>query len=655
MMFKIKKLVLWPKRDEQNPRVVDFELNKVNVITGASRTGKTAIIPIIDYCLASSECTIPIHVIRESVAWYGVIIALSEGEMLIARMAPEGTNSSTKFFVLHEKDIAIPHHIDTPNDVLSNVKNRLDAISHVIMENRGDENNGYDNHISFRDLIHLNFQSQDVVANQSILFFKTHKNEHKQKLIQWFPYILGVESKEKIELQLKLKDIQKELRRLQKELANAQVLSDDWLFELHKQLQYAKEYGILKKNLTKELSQEEAIKYANIVLKTEIPDIFDDDCSEDVKKYANEIDSLRNENRFLNQRLKKIKDVLSCVSDNNSQNKKKIERLSIANWLKDNCVDKSTCPVCGKEGLPSENSTLQLLCSSVAKCEEHVVSELVIPESIDREKKDIQSKIDANKKQLKILEHNYQVAKEFDNNFSKEQKEREDYCKLVGKIESTLDLFSSLKDDSELNERLSLLKDSESECKQKLKELNEKNNLDFILSIIGQKMLGRLQTLDVDSAYVKIAPKFLINDLSIEVPDNKGDWHMLTEIGSASNWVSFHIALSTALQEYFHEQETQSSVPSFIIYDQPSQVYFPKTSRDEVLGDDEKAVQYSSEDDSSAVTKIFKTISDSVTEGLWQAIVLDHAGQELFKDIPNVHLVEEWRNGKKLIPAEWYE
>jgi predicted ATPase len=54
MYFQICKIVLWPKNDEK-PRTLEFELNKVNVITGASKTGKSAVVPIIDYCLGSEK------------------------------------------------------------------------------------------------------------------------------------------------------------------------------------------------------------------------------------------------------------------------------------------------------------------------------------------------------------------------------------------------------------------------------------------------------------------------------------------------------------------------------------------------------------------------------------------------------------------------
>src|SRR6218665_3498481 len=49
-----------PNLREFKPRRLQFDLGKVNVISGASRTGKSAVIPIIDYCLGSSTCSIPV-------------------------------------------------------------------------------------------------------------------------------------------------------------------------------------------------------------------------------------------------------------------------------------------------------------------------------------------------------------------------------------------------------------------------------------------------------------------------------------------------------------------------------------------------------------------------------------------------------------------
>lgn len=65
MYFQVEKIILWSKKVQYSYKTVDFCYDKINVITGASRTGKSAIIPIIDYCLGDGQCQIPVNTIRD--------------------------------------------------------------------------------------------------------------------------------------------------------------------------------------------------------------------------------------------------------------------------------------------------------------------------------------------------------------------------------------------------------------------------------------------------------------------------------------------------------------------------------------------------------------------------------------------------------------
>jgi hypothetical protein len=110
--------------------------------------------------------------------------------------------------------------------------------------------------------------------------------------------------------------------------------------------------------------------------------------------------------------------------------------------------------------------------------------------------------------------------------------------------------------------------------------------------------------------------------------------------------------MSLALQQFFLSL-SNSPVPGLLVYDQPSQVYFPKrlverqsdTDTDPVLGDE----------DVEAVQKVFSVLAKVTREsakGL-QIIVLDHASNNVWGGIDNVHLVEDWREGRKLVPESW--
>src|SRR5262249_25839883 len=129
----------------------------------------------------------------------------------------------------------------------------------------------------------------------------------------------------------------------------------------------------------------------------------------------------------------------------------------------------------------------------------------------------------------------------------------------------------------------------------------------------------------------------------------------LWEIGSGSNWLSYHLAIMLGLQQLFLAQ-SHSVVPSLLVIDQPSQVYFPKLLVQR-SAEGQPEPRFDRDEDVAAVHKAFAVVSQVVngSNGKLQAIVLDHAPETVWGDLPGIHLVEEWRGGKALVPAAWLE
>jgi hypothetical protein len=142
-----------------------------------------------------------------------------------------------------------------------------------------------------------------------------------------------------------------------------------------------------------------------------------------------------------------------------------------------------------------------------------------------------------------------------------------------------------------------------------------------------------------------------ITDLSLKVGGRSRE-DFLWEIGSGSNWLSYHVAISLALQQFFLSL-ARSAVPALLVYDQPSQVYFPKRLAERPSAD-EPETQLKDED-VEAVQKVFKVLARAVggSAAALQIIVLDHASANVWGGIENVHLVEDWREGRKLVPLDW--
>ena len=71
----------------------------LNIITGRSSTGKSAIIELFDYCTGNSENTIPEGVITDNADLYFVVLHAKETYLIIARtQAEKSTEAFYKIF-----------------------------------------------------------------------------------------------------------------------------------------------------------------------------------------------------------------------------------------------------------------------------------------------------------------------------------------------------------------------------------------------------------------------------------------------------------------------------------------------------------------------------------------------------------------------------
>ncbi len=82
MKSYIKNIIIFNKNGEK--RLVPLEQG-VNIITGESKTGKSALVEIIDYCLCSTRCTIPKGKITDFSHLYVLVMAIGDNTYVIAR------------------------------------------------------------------------------------------------------------------------------------------------------------------------------------------------------------------------------------------------------------------------------------------------------------------------------------------------------------------------------------------------------------------------------------------------------------------------------------------------------------------------------------------------------------------------------------------
>lgn len=657
MNFQVKNIVIWPKNENFGPRIIKFKLGKVNVITGKSRTGKTAIIPIVDYCLGSSKCLIPIEVIRDNASWYGLVISLDEDEFLIARKVPVGDKASNDFYYDRQQEIEIPHKIEEKNQSLESVKTILNGVCGLPYVESDENTSKLESRLSFRDLTRLILQSQDVVANQAILFYKSHKTEYRERLKKWFSFILGAENFELIEKRKRLKELQLIFVQKQREYERTKKVSNIWLNNILIDVQKLVHLGFVDGIETKENDQDELVSIAKKIIATPKSYLVsvkkaNDSFDADFKAFDLKEQEIDDEVARISKRLRNLAKVEKALQTVGNGTKRKIERLKISTWFENIAKESSKCPFCGGIEHPAASSEFEKISIALKKYENLASSSFEMPAAVSREKQNLQKRLEELDSERKMMEQRRNALFSENESAQQENSRQEEIYRSLGKLEKTVELIESLSDEGTLSEELIELQKRIDECEKYITEHDSKTLLEHRLAEISQLMLNHLKTLDVDPKYQNIPPEFSISELSIKVQDDSGYDHLLSEIGSASNWLSFHLALICALQEFFAQMRNPASfTPSFAIFDQPSQVYFPRTVKS---SDDDP--QYDP-DEINSVKKIFQTLSNSVTalNGKWQVIVLDHAGSDIYGSIENVYEVEEWRNGNYLIPMEWIE
>src|SRR5882672_3414760 len=219
MRLTILKVILWPKDLTQSVRVIQFAPGKINIITGESGSGKSTLTWIIDYCLGSEKCSIPVGLIRDVTGWFGLHLQLANTEMVVARRNPENQQTTSDIYWAEGQSLVIPPIIVEKNARVEDLKNRFNQISRLpSLDFSTDENVGFGGRPSCRDMAAFNFQPQHIVANPYTFFFKADTQEHREKLRIIFPLVLGAIDATTLAKQRELKDTERDHDRLNREL-----------------------------------------------------------------------------------------------------------------------------------------------------------------------------------------------------------------------------------------------------------------------------------------------------------------------------------------------------------------------------------------------------------------------------------------------------
>jgi hypothetical protein len=649
MYFQIEEIILWPRDTRFEPRRLPFELGMVNVISGESRTGKSAIIPIIDYCLGAEHCLIPVEAIRKACSWFGVLVRFQDTTRLFARREPGAQRSTDHMMYMEGEEIEIPL-APVKNSTVEAIKRLLDEIS-GLSNLEFDENKGFGGRVSFRDLAAFNFQPQNVIANPEVLFFKTDSHVHREKLRTIFPYVLGAVSPETLAKQHELARLEQELKRKQRELTESQEVSMQWLARLQAHVAQGRELGLIMRNLPADPSREELIDtLADVVSRGPTVSFT----AETIRASSEEGLSLEQEESDLSTALSQLKQrmtemdrVRHSAGSYSGALQVQRNRLNISQWLSEHTA--VGCPVCGGEQKPAK-TTLAELKSSLTEIEASAKSFKEVPVSFDRELQRVKKALTETSEKLGAV----RIRREALSRRSEAEKARQYQSRqadrFIGQTENALELYRRLGHDSQLREEVATLALKVDHLRTEVRANDIRRRTERALAQVNNLATAVLPNLDAERPNTPIVLD--ISDLTVKiVGTDRTD--LLSEVGSGSNWLSYHLAVILGLHQFFLTLR-RNPVPGFLVVDQPSQVYFPRKL---AIRKGEKQPREKLQDsDIESVKRIFATMGSTVkaAKGNLQIIVLDHAPKSVWGKHPALHEAAEWSEGaEKLVPLQW--
>jgi hypothetical protein len=650
MYFQLRKVVLWPRLNA-SPRVLELRPGLVNVISGASKTGKSAVIPIIDYCLGADKCAIPVGVIRENCAWFGVVIDTIEGQKLLARREPGDQQSTSDMVLIESPEVEVPSRIDqksTNVDAVKHMLNRLAGLSNLDFE-PGAEGT-YKSRPSFRDLMAFTFQPQNIVANPDVLFFKADTTEHREKLRTIFPYVLGAVTGEVLQARFELDRLGRILRRKETELRGIVSATSAWQLEAQGWIRRAIELGLLSPDLVIPSDWASIIDRLRQIVASHArsarPSLAGIDVTltrlEALRREETEVAAELTEHR---QRMNELRRLRESSDAYGGAMYIQRDRLALSTWLRSLVEADVTDPVV-KLGQGGRDELLNL-CENLEAVEVKLRTHPSVSGTLDRETlrqrvaaEEVLTRLNGVRTEIASLERDSGAAQEAAAQFDRMER-------FLGRLEQAIHLYDRADQSSALREEIAGLRAQIEQLQKAISESEIRRKLTNALAHVQNAANQFIPQLDAEWPDAPI--QLLVDDLTIKViRGTRSDY--LWEIGSGANWLAYHVATTLALQRFFLA-EPHHPVPGLLVYDQPSQVYFPKRSADESSSEP----MTWRDQDVVAVRKVFTLLGAEAraAKGRIQILVLDHAGEDVWEGLDGVELTEEWRGDLALVPTEW--
>lgn len=627
-------------------RILPFKTGSVNIITGKSATGKSALIDIVDYCLAKGSCNIP-HNLRKYISWFGLKLLIKDEVIFIARQNPyflgiKSVNSA--YYSPNESPEVAPSEPNTSIDGLKDMLSlKLGITKARFIPDKHHTRSEFD--VNIRHSLDYCFQQQEIISNKNALFSAVNDTFKKNDLKNTFPYFLGVIPENKLDLLKEKENLEKKLKAYVRTINENKRIIGEGFSRGVSLITECKGTGLIDSDVV--IPNE--IDEIKIILKTAqsvVPSFdYDIDLSEQLHPLYIESNTIKDRIKEINQEIESINCRKINFDSYNEEKTYQYLRLKPINLFDEESLVKH-CPLCSaniEKSIPKVEEIKNAFTDIATTLENTTVNFPKLDAHINRlneEKTELQFKLKQVSEKILALKKQEERYEDIKGMESK-------YLITVGRISLWLESFDLLETKDEILDEITDIESKLAKIAAELNDEKEKEKFRLILDSLNVNMTEVNKNLKTNVEHKNDIISYNPKDVTIMIyDDDSGDFYPLNETGSAENHLYFHLITLSSLHRYFIKHNRP--VPNFLIIDQPTQVYFPADDKNF-----EETGEIANTNDRQLVLNLFEYLFDFAEElkGQFQIIVMDHANlsDKRFQD----SITEEWRGDLALIPYEW--
>jgi hypothetical protein len=645
MTLQIRSISIYSREGER--RDVEFKLGALNIVTGASKTGKSALLDIVDYCWGRNECTIAEGEIRKGVSWFAVHFDHDGEGVLLARKNPgPAGRASDEIYLARGIEVLPDAHTDFYKNITSDgLKSQLSTILGISENVHIPEETSTRQSLeaSSRHAILFCLQAQDEIANRRLLFHRQGEQFFPAAIRDALPYFLGAVDEDHFLTLKRYQDARTRLRKLEREYAEIQSITRDASSAALSLLEEARRVGMI----AVDEPTPDAEMVMTLLRQATVPQSMD---FSGVDHPASDLTALDERRRSYLGQLQELREEIVDIERLNkeatefeSEAREQEARLASIGLIAgdDHEGSSDTCPLC--------ESHLAVPIPTVAQIKSSLSSIQIQLQSVRRDAPRLQERLaalearrsDINEK-LRGVQRDIAQRIQDNERLRIEQNQFSERARVAGRIAYYLENTTAVSHESDIPRKLQQLRAEIGELEKALDDGAAEERLATALSLLGRDLTSYATQLGLEHGDNPV--RLDLKQLTVVADTDDGPLS-LAQMGSGENWVGYHVAAHLSLHKHFRRRGRP--VPGFLMLDQPSQAHYPPER------DNDGKIDDLTDADQAAVHQLFELLHQycASLQSSMQIIVADHV--ELLDGWFRDSIAQRWRDGIALVPASW--